>query len=269
MPYNIIVCIKQVPHPEYFGQISLDRATGTINREGVPAIINPVDRNALEAALGIRDRFSGRVTVLTMGPPQAKRALEEALAMDADAAVHLCDAAFAGADTLATAQALAYALRKLEPFDLVFCGEATIDSGTGQVPVQLAELLGLPAITGVEELDFENEQAVMVKKIWERGYIKLRVLLSEGPAVITVTSKINQPRLATVLGIMAATQKEIKRWGAADIGAEAALLGLKGSPTQVGEICELKVARQGEILEGPPEKVVGEAIERLRRLEIL
>jgi electron transfer flavoprotein beta subunit len=266
MPYNIIVCIKQVPHPEYFSQISLDRATGTINREGVPAIINPVDRNALEAALGIRDRFSGRVTVLTMGPPQAKRALEEALAMDADAAVHLCDAAFAGADTLATARALAYALRKLEPFDLVFCGEATIDSGTGQVPVQLAELLGLPAITGVEELDFENEQAVLVKKIWERGYIRLRVRL---PAVITVTSKINQPRLATVLGIMAATQKEIKRWDAADIGAQAALTGLKGSPTQVGEICELKVARHGEILEGPPEKVVGEAIERLQRLEIL
>ena len=266
MPYNIIVCIKQVPHPEYFSQISLDRATGTINREGVPAIINPVDRNALEAALGIRDRFSGRVTVLTMGPPQAKRALEEALAMDADAAVHLCDAAFAGADTLATARTLAHALRNLEPFDLVFCGEATIDSGTGQVPVQLAELLGLPAITGVEELDFENEQAVLVKKIWERGYIRLRVRL---PAVITVTGKINQPRLATVLGIMAATQKEIKRWGAADIGAEAALMGLKGSPTQVGEICELKAARQGEILEGPLEKVVSEAIERLQRLEIL
>jgi len=266
MPYNIIVCIKQVPHPEYFGQISLDRATGMINREGVPAIINPVDRNALEAALGIRDRFSGRVTVLTMGPPQAKRALEEALAMDTDAAVHLCDAAFAGADTLATARALSYALRKLVPFDLVFCGQATIDSGTGQVPVQLAELLGLPAITAVEEFDFENERAVLVKKSWEQGYIKLRARL---PAVVSVTGKINQPRLATVLGIMAATQKEIKRWSAADIGADAAGLGLKGSPTRVGEMSELKVARHGEILKGPPEKVVNEVIERLRRLEIL
>jgi electron transfer flavoprotein beta subunit len=269
MPYNIIVCIKQVPHPEYLGKISLDRATGTTNREGVPAVINPVDRNALEAALGIRDRFSGRVTVVTMGPPQAKRALEEALAMDVDAAIHLCDTAFAGADTLATARALACALRKLEPFDLVFCGEATIDSGTAQVPVQLAELLGLPAIISVEELSFENEQTLLVKKIWERGYIKLRVLLSEGPVIITVTNKINQPRLATVAGIMAATQKEIKKWGAADIGAEPALMGLKGSPTQVNEICELKVARHGEILEGTPEEVVNEAIERLRRLEIL
>jgi electron transfer flavoprotein beta subunit len=266
MPYNIIVCIKQVPHPEYLSKISLDRATGTINRAGVPAIINPVDRNALEAALGIRDRFSGRVTVLTMGPPPAKRALEEALAMDADAAIHLCDAAFAGADTLATARALAYGLRKLEPFDLVFCGEATIDSGTGQVPVQLAELLGLPAITGVAELDFENERAVVVKKIWERGYIKLRAKL---PVIIAVTSKINQPRLATVLGIMAATQKEIKQWSAADIGAATDYLGLKGSPTQVGEICEFKVTRQGKILSGPPEKVVSDAIERLRGLEIL
>jgi electron transfer flavoprotein beta subunit len=266
MPYNIVVCIKQVPHPEYLGKISLDRATGTINREGVPAIINPVDRNALEVALGIRDRFSGRVTVLTMGPPQAQRALEEALAMDADAAVHLCDATFAGADTLATARALAYGLRKLQPFDLVFCGEATIDSGTGQVPVQLAELLGLPAITGVEGLDFENELAVVVKKIWERGYIKLRAKL---PVVIAVTSKINQPRLATVLGIMAATQKEIRRWSTTDIGAAADSLGLKGSPTQVCEICELKVTRQGKVLSGPPGKVVSEAIERLRGLEIL
>ena len=266
MPYNIIVCIKQVPHPEYFGQISLDRATGMINREGVPSIINPVDRNALEVALGLRDRFSGRVTVLTMGPPQAKRALEEALAMDADAAVHLCDAAFAGADTLATARALSYALRRLATFDLVFCGQATIDSGTGQVPVQVAEFLGLPAITGVEELDFENEQTLLVKKSWERGYIKLRARL---PAVVSVTGKINQPRLATVLGIMAATQKEIKRWNAADIGADVAGLGLKGSPTRVGEMSELKIARHGEILEGPPEKVVNEVIERLQRLEIV
>jgi len=266
MPYNTVVCIKQVPDPEYLSKITLERATGRINREGVPAIINPVDRNALEVALRIRDRFSGRVTVLTMGPSQAKRALEEALAMDADAAVHLCDAAFAGADTLATAQTLAYGLQKLGPFDLVICGEATIDSGTGQVPVQLAELLGLPSITGVEELDLENEQTLQVKKIWERGHIKLRVRL---PAIIAVTGKTNQPRLATVLGIISATQKEIKRWSAADIGADAACLGLKGSPTQVSEICELKVARQGEVLQGAPEKVVREAVERLRRLEIL
>ncbi len=266
MPCNIVVCVKQVPHPDYFGKISLDPTSGTITREGVPAVINPGDRNALEEALRIRERFSGRVVVLTMGPPQARKALEEALAMDADAAIHLCDRAFAGADTLATAQALAYGIRKHGHFDLVLCGDATIDSGTGQVAVQLAEFLDLPCVTDVEELTFEDEQSLLVKRIWERGYIKARIKL---PAVIAVTDRINQPRLPTVLGIMAATQKEIKNWSAADISADVSRVGLSGSPTQVFQVSEFHAKRQGEILQGSPEEVVTGAIDRLVKLEML
>ncbi len=266
MSLDIIVCVKQVPHPDYLGKISIDPTRGTIGREGVPAIINPGDRNALEEALRIRERFSGRVVVLTMGPPQARKALEEALAMDADAAIHLCDRAFAGADTLATAQVLAYGIRNLERFDLVLCGNSTIDSGTGQVAVQLAEFLNLPGITDVREITFEDEQSLLVKRVWERGYIKARIKL---PAVIAVTDKINQPRLPTVLGIMAATQKEIKSWNAADIGADVSHVGLSGSPTQVFQISEFHAKRQGEILQGLPEEVVTKAIDRLVKLEVL
>ena len=266
MPCDIVVCVKQVPHPDYLDKISLDPVKGTIDRERVPAVINPGDRNALEEALRIRERFSGRVVVLTMGPPQARRALEEALAMDAGAAIHLCDPAFAGADTLATAQALAYGIRKLEHFDLVLCGNATIDSGTGQVALQLAEFLDLPCVTDAEELTFEDGQNLLVKRMWERGYIRARIKL---PAVIAVSNKINQPRLPTILGIMAATQKEIKNWNAADIDADASCVGLNGSPTQVYETGEFHAARRGEILQGLPEEVVTLAIDRLVKLEML
>ena len=130
MALSIVVCIKQVPDPEHFSKISLDPVTKTITREGIPVIINPWDKNALEEGLRIRERFSGKVAVLTMGPPQARRALEEALAMGVDEAFLLCDRAFAGADTFATAYSLACAVRTMGHFELVLCGNETVDSGT-------------------------------------------------------------------------------------------------------------------------------------------
>ncbi len=266
MPYDIVVCVKQVPHPDYLSKVSLDRTRGTIDRERVPAAINPGDRNALEEALRIREKFSGSVIVLTMGPPQAKKTLEEALAIGADAAIHLCDQAFAGADTLATAQALADGIGKLEHFDLVLCGAATIDSGTGQVALQLAELLDLPGITDAEELTFDEEQSLLVRRIWERGYIKVRIKL---PAVIAVTNKINQPRLPTISGIMAITNKELNSWCAADTSTDISCVGHSGSPTQFFEMSEFHAKRQGDILQGTPEEVVTLAIERLMKLEML
>lgn len=266
MSGDIVVCVKQVPRSDCFSKLALDPTRGTLAREGVPAVINPGDRHAIEEALRIRGWFSGRVVVLTMGPPQARKALEEALAMEVDAAIHLCDQACAGADTLATAQALAYGIRKLGHFNLILCGDATIDSGTGQVAMQLAEFLDLPGITNVEELTFENGRSLLVKRTWERGYIKVRVRL---PAVIAVTDKINQPRLPTVLGIMAATQKEIKNWSAADIDADVSRVGLSGSATWFFEMTEFHAERQGEILQGSPEEVVAGAIDRLVKLEVL
>lgn len=266
MPGDIVVCVKQVIHPDYLSKISLDQVRGTVSRDEVPAIINPCDRNAIEEALRIREKFSGRVIALTMGPPRARKVLEEALAMDADAAIHLCDPAFAGADTLATAQALAYGIARLKHSGLILCGDTTIDSGTGQVAMQLAELLGLPCVTNVEELTFENEQSLLVKRVWEKGYIKVRLKL---PAVIAVNDKINQPRLATIAGIMAATQKEIKTWNAVDIGADVSRVGLAGSPTCFCGMSEFHAKRQGEIFQGSPEETVNKAVDRLLKLEVL
>jgi len=266
MPGDIVVCVKQVPHPDYLGKISLDPTQGTINREGIPAVINPGDRNALEEALRIRERRSGRVVVLTMGPPQAKKALEEALAMGADEAIHLCDRFFAEADTLATAQTLAYGINELGHFDLVLCGDATVDSGTGQVAVQLAEFLDLPVITNVEELTLEDEQSLLLRRAWERGYIKVRVKL---PALIAVTDKINQPRLPNILGIMAATQKEIKNWRAADVNANNSRIGSAGSPTQFFAVGEFHAKRQGEIFQGSPAEAVDGAVKRLLERGVL
>ncbi len=266
MSRNIVVCIKQVPHPDYLGKLALDASGRTINRAAVPAVINPADRNALDEALKIKDASGENTTVITMGPPQARKALEEALAVGLDNAVHLCDRAFAGADTLATAQALAHGLRRIGRYDLVLCGNTTVDSGTGQVAVQVAEFLGLPCVTDADELALEDEGRVLVRRKWEHGSLRMRLKL---PAVVAVREGANQPRLATVMGIIAATQKEITTWSAGDIDADAGCIGLNGSPTQVSGTGKLSTTRQGEKLQGPPDETVSRAIDKLLKLEVL
>jgi electron transfer flavoprotein beta subunit len=263
---DIVVCIKQVPDPEQFSKITLDPVKGTIQREKVPPVINPLDRHALEEGLKIRERFSGKLIAISMGPPQAKEVLESALAMGADEAILLCDRAFAGADTLATAYPLADAIQKLGKCDLIFCGNETVDGATGQVGPQLAELLGVPHITYVSEIEFTNERSLIVKRAIEYGYLKIQVEL---PILLSVIKDINRPRLPTVQGIMEAMGKEIRTWGAADIKAEEATIGLAGSPTQVIGSTEVKTERKRDILEGSPEKMAEEAVKKLRELEAI
>jgi electron transfer flavoprotein beta subunit len=263
MPLNVIVCIKQVPHPEHFSRITLDPSRQTITREGIPAIINPLDRHALEEALKIREQFSGKVTAISMGPPQARNALEEALAMGADDAVLLCDKSFAGADTLATAYSLAFGIKVLEHFGLILCGNETIDSSTGQVGPQIAELLDIPHVTSVTQIAFEQGNTLIVKQALEQGYMKVRVKL---PALLAVAKEINQPRLPTVLGIMEARSKELQIWGASDVGAPSDRIGLAGSPTQVTGIFKRDTTRRREILEGVPSQITKKAVERLQEL---
>jgi len=266
MPYDIIVCIKQVPQPEYLDKVSVNPITGTINREEVPSVINPVDLNALEEALVIREKFSGQVSVITMGPPQARKALENTLAIGADRVIHLNDRLFAGADTLATARALAYGIGRLALFDIILCGDASLDSGTGQVAVQLAVVLNLPCVTNVEEINFENKHSLLVKQVWERGYSRLRIKL---PCVIGVTRNINQPRLPNILGIMSAAQKEIIEWAATEICTDVGSVGLSGSPTQVLRVGEFHAKRQGEIYRGTPEEVTTFAVNKLIKRELI
>ncbi|MHC1584680.1 MAG: electron transfer flavoprotein subunit beta/FixA family protein [Candidatus Syntropharchaeia archaeon] len=262
---RIIVCIKQVPDPEHFSEIKIDVDKKAIKREGIPSIVNPLDKNAIEEGLRIRERFGGEVIAISMGPPQAVDALREALAMGVDRAILLSDREFAGADTLATSYTLSLGIKKLGEFDLVICGNETVDGGTTHVPPQLSEFLGIPHVTYVREVQFSDEKVIMKRGI-EHGY-----MLVEGkiPLLIAVTREINKPRYPTIVGIMEAAKKEIEVWGVEEIGAEKERIGLKGSPVQVSGVFEIELKRKREVLKGPPEEVVKKVVERLHEFGVI
>lgn len=222
---NIIVCIKQVPDTN---EVKLDPETGTLIREGVPSIINPDDKAGLEAALVLKDKFDAKVTVLTMGPPQADKALRETLAMGADEAILLTDRKFAGADTWATSMTLAAAIRKMD-YDLIIAGRQAIDGDTAQVGPQIAEKLGLPQVSYVRELDREGDHLFITREFEDRQH-KIKVKM---PALITTLAELNEPRYMSVGGIMDCYEQEIPVWTREDIEIDDAALGLKGSPTRV------------------------------------
>ena len=263
IPLNIVVCIKQVPDPEHFDRITLDTVTGAIRREGVPSITNPLDRHAMEEALLIKERCGGTVTAITMGPPPARKTLEDALAMGADRGAILCDPAFAGADSLATAHILAAGIRALGSFDLVLCGNESVDGATGQVTPQLAEFLNIPHITCARKITLEGEETALVERAVEGGYLRVEVSL---PAAISVLKGINRYRLPTAMGIMAAADREITEMGCSvceQIG------GVPSSPTKVIEVFESSLKRQVTMLTGEPEEVTRELLHRLREMEAL
>ncbi len=269
MPLDIIVCIKQVPDPERFNKISLDPLTGTITRTGIPSITNPADRHALEEAIRLRENFGGSVTALTMGPPQARQSLEEAMAMGADKGAILCDRAFAGADTLATACVLAGAVKLLGRWDLVLCGNETVDGATGQVPGQLAELLDVPHVTHARKIHKSTERHCIVERAVEGGYLKIEL---QFPAVVAVLKSINDYRLPTVMGIMEAMGKEIIELGCTaceSAGIEVGDMGLTGSPTRIAGIIELPKKKHAEMIQGEPDEAAKELIKRLRRLDAI
>jgi electron transfer flavoprotein beta subunit len=235
-PVNVIVCIKQVPDT---AEVKINPETGTLMREGIPSIVNPFDSFAIEEALCLKEKFGGKVTVLTMGPPQAVEALKEALAMGADEAVLLSDRTFAGSDTWATAYTLAEAIRKLGAFDIVLCGKQAIDGDTGQVGPGIAVQLAVPALTYVSRINrVELEPspgAIEVERVLDEGR---ETLLAALPALLTVVKDINIPRLTTIADIRRAVRMKIPTWTAADLaGADPAKLGLDGSPTRVVTIC--------------------------------
>jgi electron transfer flavoprotein beta subunit len=223
---NILVCIKQVPDTT---EVKLDPKTGTLIRDGVPSIINPDDKAGLEEALNLKDKFNANVTVLTMGPPQAKNALKEALAMGADKAILLTDRAFAGADTLATSSTLAGAIKKID-YDLIIAGRQAIDGDTAQVGPQIAQHLDIPSITYVEKIEIEGED-IIVNRAFEDGYA---VLKAKMPLLITTLKEMNTPRYMRVSGIYESFNEEnIQTWNLADIEVCLDDIGLKGSPTKV------------------------------------
>lgn len=247
---HIIVCVKQVPNT---ANVRINPETNTLMREGVESIMNPFDEYALEEALRLKDAHGARVTVLSMGPPQADTVLREAMARGADDGVLLTDRAFAGADTLATSYALAQAIKKItvKP-DLVLFGKQAIDGDTAQVGPGVSEFLGLPLVTYVKSLRVEGD-AFRVATQTDEG-----VCVIEGrmPAVMTVVKEASTPRFATLSGWIAAKRAPISRWGAADVGAVAESCGLSGSPTKVVKIFAPPVKTGGIRMDGREEPSV-------------
>lgn len=264
--FQIIVCIKQVPDPRYLSKVTIDPVTKTIRRENIPAVMNPLDKNALEEALRMKEHFGGRVIAISMGPPQAERICRDALAMGVDEAILLCDKVLAGSDTLATAYALSMAIQKLGNFDIIFCGNETVDGSTAQVPPQLAEFLEVPHVTKVRKIVSVNENEIVVERIIEYGYMKVKVKL---PAVVAVTKEINEPRLPTVSDILKCYKKEVVKWTISDIGADPLRVGLDGSPTKVTDIFSPEVKRKREVFEGQVEEAVEWLVEKLHEANII
>lgn len=256
---NIIVPIKQVPETS---MVRLDPVTGTMIREGVESIINPLDLYAIETANQLKEAHGGRVTALSMGPQNAIKALREAIAMGCDDAVLVSDRAFAGADTWSTAYVLAQAIRQLGAYDLILCGERATDGDTGQVGPNIASALDVPLITYVSELvslDLKAREAI-VWRLTEDGYEQLLLPL---PALMTVVKEISFPRLPTLRGKQRARAAEIRVLDAAALPVEKDKIGLLGSPTRVIKIEAPKVTRGGTLLKPKDREGLLDAVERL------
>lgn len=261
---EMLVCVKQVPDTT---EVKIDPITNTLVRQGVPSIVNPFDKYAMEAALQMKDKFGGRVTVLSMGPAQAKDALKECLAMGADAAVLVSDRVFGGADTLATSYTLASAIRTLGKFDIIFCGKQAIDGDTAQVGPELAEHLGIAQLTYVAKMTADQD-VIRVEREQEDGY---EIIEAKMPAVVTVIkSSAYEPRFPSIKGTMKANRIEIRVLGATEVAADAQRLGLKGSPTQVRGIFTPPRRTQGvKIQTDTAKEAVCELMQKLKEAKIV
>lgn len=297
MPYDIIVCVKQVPDTANITAEAM-KPDGTVNRAALPAIFNPEDLNALEAALEIRDRYGGTVTAISMGPPKAADVLRDCLYRGADRVILLTDRRAAASDTLATSYILAQAIRTIGRFDIVMCGRQAIDGDTAQVGPQIAEKLGIPQVTYLERIDWiENHQA-QVRRNVGRGWEVVRVKL---PALFTVIAGANQPRPPAARKVMRykkarvpaeievevraalgqASDEEIldaiakrteqlrqqgllmEQWNLDDIHADLNRCGLAGSPTKVFRVQAIVLTKKGFKSIPPTEEGIRELIQEL------
>jgi len=259
------VCIKQVPG---VSEVKIDPNTNTLIREGIESIINPPDRNAIELGLNLKEKHGAEVIILSMGPPQAEEILREAIAMGSDKGYLLTDRAFAGADTLATSYTLAQAIKKILEEDnieekyLVICGALAIDGDTGQVPPELAEELGIPQITYVQNIELNGDKIVV-----ERAFRNIETVVIETklPALISVFKDINQPRYPSMAGIMKAHEEgRVKKLDASMLNADKSKIGLNGSMTEVWKIFSPERKGNHIILEGSTEEAVQKLCQNLK-----
>lgn len=278
---HIIVCIKQVPNT---ADVRIDPSTNTLIREGVESIVNPFDMYAIEEGIRLREKYGGRVTVISMGPMQAEAVLKEAISMGIDEAVLLSDRAFAGSDTLATSYTLATGIRKLAPYDLIICGKQASDGDTAQVGPGIAVHLDLPQITYVRKIEEINlvrsnpaERDTVPPEVGQTsngvkpGLIRAERLVEEGyeviesslPILITVVKEINEPRLPSLKGKIRASKMTIPVWNANEIQTDPDRIGLRGSPTVVNKIFSPPKRTGGKIFKGEPKQMAEELVKEL------
>ena len=258
-----IVCIKQVPDTT---NVRINPETNTLIREGVECIVNPFDMYAIEEALRLRERCGGKVTVITMGPPQAQAALREALSLGADEAILISNLAFAGSDTWATSLTLAKAIEKIGQYDIVLCGKQAIDGDTAQVGPGIAVHLRIPQITFVKKIEEVTDRTIRAERLMEEGY---QVVQSPLPVLLTVVKEINEPRLPSLRGKMRAKNAAIPVWGPEEIGVDPREVGLKGSPTYVARIFSPERKGTAKVFRGEPEETVEQLLEELRSKKLL
>jgi electron transfer flavoprotein beta subunit len=254
---RIVVPIKQVPETN---AVRMDEATGTMIREGVEAIINPLDLYAIELAIRLREGSGGEVIAVSMGPPKAMTALREAIAMGVDRAVLISDKAFAGCDTWATSYVLASAVGKLGGVDLILCGERATDGDTGQVGPGIASFLDLPVASYVSKVDSVSGNTIVLHRLIEEGYEVLEVDL---PAVLTVVKEVADPRLPTLRGKQKARAADVPTWTLKDLGLDPKKVGLEGSPTRVVKIFRPQVARHCRKVQALDDAAIGAAADEL------
>jgi electron transfer flavoprotein beta subunit len=265
---NIIVCIKQVPETT---EVRINPETNTLIREGVKSIINPFDMYAIEEGIRLKDKFGGKVTVLTMGPPQADAALREAISLGCDQGILICDRAFAGSDTWATSYTLAGAIKKIGEFDLIICGKQASDGDTAQVGPGISTHLDIPQVTYVkkiEEVSAEGGSAcggkfkmMRVERMMEEGF---EVIETPLPALLTVVKEINEPRLPSLKGMMRARQAQITVWTQKELNLEPQKIGLCGSPTQVVKIFTPAQRTGGQMLKGEVSQIATQLVDLIK-----
>ena len=261
---KILVCVKQVPNTN---EVKINPKTGTLIRDGVESILNPDDDNALEAALQMKDgNTDTTVTVITMGPPQAKEVLVECMAKGADDSVLLSSRAFGGADTWATSNTIAGAIKRIADYDIIFAGRQAIDGDTAQVGPQIAEKLGIPQVTYVERIISCNGKEVTVRRQLEDGYEVIQVPM---PCLLTVVKELNKPRYMSVKGIYEAYEKDITVWNENDIPVRADEIGINASPTKVFRSFTPDPTGKGIMIEGTPKEAAAKVIGELKKKHVL
>lgn len=254
---NIIIPIKQVPETS---NVKMDPETGTMIREGVESIVNPLDLYAIEIGIQLKEEYGGKVTVITMGPLKAEKALKEAIAMGCDDGILISDRKFAGSDTWSTAYVLGEAIKKTGDYDLILAGERATDGDTGQVGPNIAAYLNVTLGTYISRIDEVTSDSIVVERLLEEGYEKLQMPL---PSLITVVKEIGYPRLPTLRGKQKARMTEIPVLTASKMELEEELLGLNGSPTRVVKIETPKVTRGGTIITAKDEDMLEESVDKL------